>query len=118
MATEIPAGAYLKEVSAFYNQFTIPRHLRLFSALDAEMWGQVVVSEGEVDLYLEGQSQPIRCMSDAPGVIPAATPYRIEGTGKPVRFQLHFFHEPKLRDDAELATLLAGNAGQRRPTGG
>ncbi|HKI98235.1 MAG TPA: hypothetical protein VKB51_07165 [bacterium] len=116
MASKIPEGAYLKDISAQYNHLTIPRHLRLFSPLDPEMWGQVVVSEGEVDLMLEGQREPIRCMPEAPGVIPVDTPFRIESTGKPARFQIHYYHEPKLRDEGELASLLSASSAERHRT--
>ena len=114
MADAIPAGAYLKDISAHINHLTIPRHMRLMTPLDPELWGRVVVSEGEVDLYLEGQRDPIRCLPDAPGVIPADTAFRIEATGKPARFQIQYYHEPKLRDGSELATLLAATGTQRR----
>lgn len=117
MASKIPEGAYLKDISAQYNHLTIPRHLRLFSRLDPEMWGEVVVSEGEVNLFLEGQREPIRCLADAPGIVPVATPFRLESTGKPARFQLRYYHEPRLRDEGELATLLAANPALRRGPG-
>jgi hypothetical protein len=116
MASKIPEGAYLKDISAQYNHLTIPRHLRLFSPLDPEMWGLVVVSEGEVELYLQGQREPVRCLPGAPGVIPVDTPFRIESGGRPSRFQIHYYHEPKLRDEGELAGLLAaGPAWRQRP---
>jgi hypothetical protein len=113
MASSIPQGAYLKDISAQYNHLTIARHLRLFAPLDPEMWGQVVVSEGEVDLFLQGQREPIRCTPADPGVIPVETPFRLESTGRPARFQIRYFHEPKLRDEGELATLLAASSSQR-----
>lgn len=113
MASTIPEGAYLKDISAQFNHLTIPRRLRLFAPLDPEMWGQVVVSEGEVDLFLQGQREPIRCTLDAPGVIPVDTPFRLESTGRPARFRIHYFHEPKLRDEGELASLLAASSSER-----
>lgn len=113
MASTIPEGAYLKDISARYNHLTIPRHLRLLTPLDPEMWGKVVVSEGEVNLYLEGQAEPIRCTPDAPGVIPVDTPFRLESAGRPARFQIHYYHEPKLHDEGELASLLAASSAQR-----
>jgi hypothetical protein len=114
MIRKIPEGAYLKDLSAQYNHLTIPRSLRQFARLDPEMWGELVASEGDVNLYLQGQSEPIRCLPDAPGVIPVDTPFRIESTGRPVRFQIRYFHEPKLRDEAELASLLAASCAARQ----
>jgi hypothetical protein len=46
-------------------------------------------------------------------VIPVETPFRLESTGRPARFQIRYFHEPKLRDGGELATLLAASSSQR-----
>lgn len=114
MASAIPQGAYLKDISALYNHLTIPRHLRQFSPLDPEMWGRVLVSAGAVDLILQGQGSPVRCTPEAPGIIPVDTPFRIESTGKPTRFQIHYYHEPKLSDSGDLAKLLAENASQRQ----
>ena len=114
MSNAIPAGAYLKDLSAQYNHLTIPRHLRRMTPLDAELWGLVLVSEGEVDLVLQGQRDPIRCFPAAPGTIPAETPFRIEGIGKPARFQIHYYHAPRLRDGGELSALLAASGAQRR----
>jgi hypothetical protein len=114
MAKDIPPGATLKDLSAQFNQFTIPLRLRTFSPLEPEMWGKVVVSEGEVDLFLGGVAKPLRVTPAVPGIIPADTPFRLERTGKPVRFQIHYFHEARLTDGKELATLLAGRPAERR----
>ncbi len=113
MASRIPEGAYLKDISAHYNHLTISRHLRQFSVLDAETWGEVVVSDGDVDLYLQPQREPIHCTPSAPGIIPVNTPFRIESTGRPVRFDIRYYHEPKLRDGGDLAVLLAASSAQR-----
>ena len=114
MASGIPAGAYLKDISAYYNHLTIPRQLRQLSGLDPETWGEVVVSEGEVDLVLQSRRDPIRCTAEAPGVIPVDTPFRLESTGRPARFQIRYYHEPKLRDGTDLASLLASGSAQRQ----
>jgi len=114
MDKDIPPGAFLKDISAQINQHTLPLQLRTFSPLAPELWGRVVVSEGEVDLFLDGSSQPRRVTPAAPGIIPVDTPFRLESTGKPVRFQIHYFHEARLTDEKELATLLAGRQAGRR----
>jgi hypothetical protein len=113
MASGIPQGAYLKDISAQFNQLSIPRHLRQFSTLDAELCGQVMVSEGEVLLSLEGQREPIRCTPENPGVIPIGAAFRLESAGRPARFQIRYYHEPKLKDGTELAALLASSSAQR-----
>lgn len=114
MASAIPQGAYLKSLSAHFNEHTLLRHLRGMVPLEPEQWARVVVDVGEVELFLEGQREPIRCTPSAPGVIPADTPFRLEPPAKPARFQLHYYHEPKLRDDGELATLLMASSRSRR----
>jgi hypothetical protein len=117
MATAIPTGAYLKDVSCLYNHLTLPRHLRLLSPLEPELWGRVAVREGAVDLFLEGQREPLRCLPGAPGIIPADTPFRLEGAGQPVRFLIEYWHEPRLKDEGELTTLLASSAADRQRAG-
>ena len=114
MASAIPQGSYLKGVSPHYNQFTLPRGLRSMAPLEPELWARVVVEEGEVDLVLEGQRVPIRCTPSVPGIIPAATPFRLEPPAHPARFQLHYFHAPRLLDEGELASLLTASAQSRR----
>ena len=113
MAAEIPPGAYLKDISPHINQNTIPHDLRALAPLAPETWARVVVSEGEVNLYLARSEQAIRVTSDASVAIPADTPFRLAGSGLPVRFQLHYFHEAPLDDGPELAKLLAEGASGR-----
>ena len=115
MASAIPQGAYLKGLSAQFNQHTLLRHLRSMAPLEPELWARVVVDEGEVELFLEGQRVPIRCTPATPGIIPAGTPFRLEPPAKPARFQLHYYHEPRLRDEGELASLLTAGARSRQP---
>jgi len=114
MASGIPEGAYLKDISAHYNHLTIPRRLRQFSTLDPEMWGEVVVSEGEVDLFLQSRGEALRCTPKQSGVIPEGTAFRLESTGQPARFDIRYYHEPKLSDGGELASLLAAGSAQRQ----
>ncbi|MCH9046304.1 MAG: hypothetical protein IIA40_09370 [SAR324 cluster bacterium] len=114
MAHNIPMGAYLKDLSPLVNQHTIPHAMQVFSPLDPEIWGKVVVSEGEVNLFLAGSEKPIRCTRESPGIIPADAPYRLESAGKPVRFQIHYYHEAKLADADELSALLAAAPARRR----
>ncbi len=114
MAHNIPVGAYLKDLSPLLNQHTIPLAMRVFSPLDPEIWGKLVVSGGEVNLYLADSEKPIRCTPESPGIIPADTPYRLESAGKPVRFQIHYYHEAKLADADELSALLAAAPAGRR----
>lgn len=118
MASAIPEGAYLKDISATYNEHTLARSLRTLSPLAPEMWARVVVFSGEVDLILEGQREPVHCTPQAPGIIPVDTAFRMAATGKPVRFHLEYYHEPRLHDATELASLLASGAKGRRAAQG
>jgi hypothetical protein len=58
----------------------------------------------------------MRCLPGAPGIVPADAPFRIEGTGQPVRFLIEYWHEPRLKDAGELSSLLASGAADRRRT--
>lgn len=103
----IPQGAYLKDLSARFNQNSLPRWLRVFSPLPPELWGRVVVMEGKVRLIVEGQ-EPVTATPQTPAVIPESTEFRVESTGEPCLFYIEYWHEPKLKDADELAGLLGG----------
>ena len=107
MSQELPQGTYLKEISAHYNHLTIPRELRAPGALPPETWGRLVVEEGEIQLFVEPNGDALRVTPAAPGIIPADSTFRIEEAGVPARFYIEFYHEPRIRDAAELSRLLA-----------
>jgi tellurite resistance-related uncharacterized protein len=102
----LPAGAYLKDISAWYNQDTIPRSLRAGQSLQDGFWAKVVVDEGEVHLFLDHAKTPLVVTHDQPAVIAPETPFRLAAGDKPVRFRLHYYHEPVLSDPAQLAAQL------------
>lgn len=109
-AAQLPPGAFLKDISAWYNQNTIPRELRAAHSLPPGHWAQVLVEEGEVQLFLDGAKTPLAVKAGVPATIAPETPVRLESTGKPVRFCLHYFHEPVLADAKALAGELGGRA--------
>src|SRR3989304_961623 len=111
MASAIPEGAFRIEVSATYNQNTIPRELRQGEALPPETWGEVIVEEGELALRVGGHDPGVT--PGQPGIIPPGQTYRLEERGGPVLFHIEYFHEPKLNDAALLASALGGRP---RPT--
>jgi len=116
MAQQLPEGSYLYEVSAYYNQHTIPRDLRVFTPLPPEFWGVVLVEDGEVNLYLEeAPDKAIRVTAKEPGIIPADTRVRLEATGMPVLFYIRYYHDPKLTDADQLASLLGSGREQPGP---
>ncbi len=109
-SAQLPPGAYLKDISAWYNEHTVPRELRASSSLPPEHWASVVVEEGDVHLFLGGSKSPLTVTPAAPAVIAPETPFRLEATNHPGRFCLHYFHERLVAD----AKALAGEMGRRR----
>ena len=107
MSQSLPSGAYLKDISAHYNQLTIPRAMRHAAPLPAEVWGRLVVEEGSLGLYLDGGSQATKVAPDSPALIPGGTEFRVEEMGSPLRFYVEYHHVPRLDDGAELAGMLS-----------
>jgi tellurite resistance-related uncharacterized protein len=113
MPHQLPQGAYLQDISAHYNQLTIPRTLLRSAPLASGFWGRLVVEQGKLRLFLDGAAEPrIVTPQDAP-VIPAGVAFKVEEAGEAVRFYLEYYHVPRLDDGAELAGLLAGNTSRR-----
>lgn len=104
--TELPAGAYLKDISAWYNQNTIPRPLRAGESLPAGVWAQVVVDAGEAHLFLNGAKTPLSVTRGKPALVPPETPFSLGAGSQPLRFRLLYYHEPVVSDPAELAARL------------
>jgi len=104
MDATLPIHATLKDISATYNQDTISRALQTEEKLPVELWAQVVVADGEVDLKMSGKTA--RLTPGTSAVIPPETPFTFVPTGKPVRFYLNYFHEPLLADGKSLASQL------------
>ena len=104
MKPQLPSHATLKDISATYNEHTIPRELQLSHTLPPEIWAEVVVAEGEVELKTGGKA--VRVTQEQPVLIPPHTPFSLASRGKPVRFSLRYYHEPVLHDGKELAGLL------------
>jgi tellurite resistance-related uncharacterized protein len=104
---QLPLGAFLKDISAWYNQNTIPREMRATHALPPERWAQVMVEHGEVQLFVDGAKTPIVVTHEQPAVIAPETPFSLGSSGKPTRFCLHYFHEAVLTD---LQGLRGGRA--------
>lgn len=113
MPHQLPQGAYLQDISAHYNQLTIPRTLLRAVPLASGFWGRLVVDEGKLRLFLDGAAQPRIVTPEDAAVIPAGVAFKVEEAGEPVRFYLEYYHVPRLDDGAELAGLLARNPSRR-----
>ncbi len=101
---DLPSHAVLQDISATYNEHTIARALLTPQTLAPETWARVVVEEGEVELRLAGVATAVT--PGRPALIPPHTPFCLAPPVKPVRFCLHYFHEPVLHDGPALAGLL------------
>lgn len=115
MAHELPEGAYLKDISAHYNQHTIPRHLLVPSLLETDMWARVVVEKGHLNLRLGKKGETERVLPGQPAVIPTDTYFSFGAAPEEVLFYIEYHHGPKLADPAELASQLGrrGGSGSR-----
>lgn len=111
MAHELPEGTYLQNISAHYNQLTVPRTLLADSRLEGEHWGRVVVEEGRITVRVAGQPHPATAAQ--PVVIPPETAFGVNPPADAVRFYIEYYHEAKLDDADELASLLGKRGGGR-----
>ncbi len=102
---ELPKGAFLKEISATYNEHTIPRVLLVPQVAPPDLWCQVIVVEGRIQVALAGSAQPFEATPDAPALIPPGTAFRVLPAQDPVRFCLHYFHVPLVEDLGAQAML-------------
>ena len=102
----LPENTFLQGISPTYNQHSFGLEMAQLHSLPAYVWGLVRVFQGEVILHLEGGGGALTLTPDTPGVIPRERHFKLEPTGKPVRFHIEYHHEPILRDGAALAGSL------------
>jgi hypothetical protein len=114
MLETIPPDLVLKDISARFNQNSIPRELSVFSQIPSDQWARVVVSEGEIFILFRGEDKARCLVPDEPGIIPPEKRFRIASTGKTGRFQILYYHSPAMDDAAQLSGLLAQGAAERR----
>ena len=113
MAHELPEGAYLKDISAHFNQRTIPRELLAPSRLEPETWARVVVEEGQLTLRV-GKGGPEGVSAEIPAIVPPETEFSLSAAPDPLRFYLEYYHESRLDDASEVAAQL-GRRSSARP---
>jgi len=114
MPETIPPDLVLKDISARFNQNSIPRELSVFSHIPPDHWARVDVTEGEVFLLFGGEDKARCLLPDEPGIIPPEKPFRLASTGKTGRFQIFYYHPPALDDAETLAGLLGQRASERQ----
>lgn len=102
----IPDGAFLKAVSAHYNELTLPRELKLSNVMERDIWGRVVVEAGEINLHLSTNGNPQCLTPENPGIIPPEAVFHLETTVLPVRFYVEYHHTPLLNNPTDLAASL------------
>lgn len=105
MAESIPSGAVRYDLSARYNEHTIPREWIRMSPLAENGWARVVVHQGELELTLRSAGSTQRVTPDSEAVIPPDTPFKLSPRG-PVAFHLEYYRLPRIHDADTLAAEL------------
>lgn len=105
MAVELPQDAQLVELSATYNEKSIPRSWRIDHPLPYDRWGKLIVDEGEVLVSVNGGAAQTVAAGESL-VIPPSTPFRMEPGRGAARFCMHYFHPPVLSDPDALVAAL------------
>lgn len=106
MATELPQDARLVDISAHYNETSIPRELKQSQPLPDGLWGKLIVEEGEILLVVKGSSGGEKLAAESETIIPPETPFRIAPTGAEARFYFQYYHPAILDDPEELVGSL------------
>ena len=109
MAATLPEGAFLKDISAWYNAETVPRWLRAGDRLPAGTWALVVVEDGTAKFQLESKRGAVSAGAKSPALIAPETRFQFESSSKDARFCLHYYHAPILGDAGNLAAELRSN---------
>ena len=102
---EIPQEAGLREISPWYNQNTIPRHLRVPFTLPADTWGKVVVESGELEVSIN-DGATVLVTPESPVVVPPKTQVQLLPPVVEVRFHIHYFHTHRISDADSLAAAI------------
>lgn len=105
MAVELPQGAQLVELSATYNEKSIPRSWRIDHSLPYDRWGKLMVDEGEVLVSVNGGAAQAVTAGE-PLVISPDTSFRVEPGKGTARFCMHYFDPPVLSNAEELVAAL------------
>ena len=108
MAALLPRGAFLKDISAWYNADTAPRWMRAGHRLPAGTWALIIAEDGAVKFQLEGKRGIVTASPKTPAIIAPETRFQYESAGGSARFCLHYYHEALLGDAADLASQLSG----------
>ncbi|MDH4225285.1 MAG: hypothetical protein OEW12_06530 [Deltaproteobacteria bacterium] len=111
MNKHIPAGAYRFEISATFNEKTLPRRFRAVSSLLPQQWAKVIVEEGELDLVLENSKGFQRLNPRMVGIVPPGEGFKLVVTGGGLVVRLEYFHESKVDDQKVILDSWRAKAG-------
>ena len=103
MANDIPENTRLREISAHYNERTLPRELRRPQTLPAGQWAKVIVEEGEVKRIVDGTEHTVT--PGQAGLVPPGMAFSLEATRGAFRFYLQHYHTAPVEHVEELAAL-------------
>ena len=105
----LPSNVYRQDISAQISHLTIPRQMLAGQMLPPNVWMQVVLLQGEVDLVLD-DSEHARLTPGKTGVVAPQQRFRLAATGQSALFCLEYFHEAKQLDANRLAQALRHSA--------
>ena len=103
MASELPQHAQLWDISAHYNERTVPRQLIHAHTPPPGMWARIVVEEGELQTMVAGTA--VAATPERPAIIPPDTECAVEAPHSPVRFYVEYYHPPIIESLDDLAAL-------------
>ena len=103
MSRELPQHARLWDISAHYNERTIPRELIHAHTPPPGMWSRIVVEEGKLQARIAGVA--VAVTPAQPAIVPPDAECAVEAPHRPVRFYVEYYHPPIIESPDELAAL-------------
>ncbi|MBI3992026.1 MAG: DUF1971 domain-containing protein [Candidatus Lambdaproteobacteria bacterium] len=103
MASELPPHAHLWDISAHYNEHTVPRELIHAHTPPPGMWARIVVEEGELQARVAGAT--VAATPGQPIVLAPDTACAVEPPHRPVRFYVEYYHPPIIESSDGLLAL-------------
>lgn len=86
---QLPDGVEVYSQSPDMTEASIPPSLLSSHTTKAGTWGRIVVLEGRLNYWIDGDDEVYVLSSDAPGIIEPEALHRVEPDG-PVTFKVEF----------------------------